>query len=216
MSGVRTPTVRTLALVSTVLVVLTAPAVADDGSDDDEPAVTPLPATSIGFGFQGHGSRIGGRSEAGFGPTLELAIGRGRWQYVGEASVATSGMDEWTTPATEARIDGRLLRGSLGLRWIARQFSPDSAGAIELFLQSALGAQRFDFEDGRGVTRPEVAVGFGVQIRKFHKPRLAFRLDARAVFTPNDRESALVACRGNCMAETGASTGFLSGITIAW
>jgi hypothetical protein len=205
--------VRTFALVSTVLVALTAAAVADDDNDDDE--VTPFPRTSIGFGFQGHGSRIGGRSEAGFGPTLELALGRGRWQYVGEASVATSGMDEWTTPALESRIDGRLLRGSLGLRWIARQFSPDSGGAIELLLVSALGAQRFDFDEGR-LIRPEVSLGFGVQIRKFRQPRLAFRFDVRAVFTPNNRESTLVACRGNCMAESGASAGFLTGIAIAW
>jgi hypothetical protein len=215
-SGVRTPTVRTLALVSTVLVALTAPALADDDDvDDDDEEVTPMPRTSVGFGFQGHGSRIGGRSEAGFGPTLELALGRGRWQYVAEASVATSGMDEWTTPALESEINGRLLRGSLGLRWIARQFTPAPAGAIELLLLAGLGAQRFDFDDGR-LIRPEVALGFGVQIRKFENPRLAFRLDARAVFTPNNRESALVSCRGNCMAESGASTGFLTGMTIAW
>ncbi len=214
MSGVRTAIVRTFALVSTILIALTAPALADD-DDDDELEIEPLPRTSMGFGFQGHGSRIGSRYEGGFGPTIEFAVGRGAWQYVAEASVATSGMDAWGTPALEEQ-DGRLVRGSLGLRWVARQFSPSRAVGIELLLLSALGAQRFAFDDNARLTRPEVSLGFGMQIRRFEKPRLTFRLDARAVFTPNDRKSSLVACRGNCMAEAGASTGFLSGITLAW
>ncbi len=206
--------VRTLALTIPLLSALMAPALADD--DDDGPEYTPLPAKSIAFGAYGHGSRIGGRSEGGFGPTVEVALGRGRWQYFAEVGIATAGLDDWTTPALKTRVDGRLLRGDLGVRWIARQFSPDSSGALEMFMLAALGAQRFTFENDDRLTRPEVSLGFGLQGRMFSRPRLAFRLDIRAVFTPNDHESALVACRGNCMMETGSSAGFLTGITLAW
>jgi len=200
--------------VITVVAALTAPALADDDTDDD--GFKPLPRRSVGFGFQGHGTRIGGRSEGGFGPTLEVALGRDRWQYFAEASIASTGMNDWTTPAVETRVNGRLVRGGVGLRWIARQFAPDESGGVELFLLSALGAQRFYFEDGGRLSRPEIALGFGIQGRVFSGPRIAFRFDVRAVFTPNSRESALVACRGDCVMETGSSTGFLTGIVLAW
>lgn len=198
-------------LVFTVVAALTAPALADE-----EPAFAPLPTKSVGIAIQGHSTRIGGRSEGGAGPTLEFALGRDRWQYFAEGSIASTGYDAPTSADPLARIEGRMLRGALGLRWIARQFAPDSSGGVELFLLSALGAQRFYFDDGGRLTRPEVALGFGIQGRIFRRPRLAFRIDARAVFTPNNRESALVACRGDCMDETGSSTGFITGIGLAW
>jgi hypothetical protein len=174
-----------------------------------------MPGRSLAIGVQGHGTRIGGRSEGGFGPSLELALGRDRWQYFAEASIASTGRNDWTTPAADTDIDGKLARGGIGLRWLARQFQVDTSGGLELFLLSALGFQRFYFDDGR-LTRPEVALGFGLQGRTYKRPRLAFRLDARVLFTPNDRESVLVACRGTCMTETGSSTGFLTGIALAW
>lgn len=202
---------------------LTAPALADDepdGPDAEEDAMyAPVPRRSLAIGLQVHGSRIGGRSESGVGPSLELALGRHRWQYFVEGSVATSGMNEWTAPALESRVDGRLLRGMLGARWVARQFQFNSSGGLELVLLGGLGIQRFAFEgdvvDGR-LTRPEITAGFGLQGRSFRRPRIAFRLDARAVFTPNSAESSLVACRGDCMMETGSSTGFVTGMALAW
>jgi len=212
--------VRTLALALTAVALSTAPALADD-DDDGEPDYEPLPKLSLAFGVQGHGTRIGGRSEGGFGPTMEAAYGRGRWQYVLEGSLATSGLNDWTTPGLETEITGRLVRGSLGLRWVARQFQTGSSGAIELLLLSGLGIQHFNLEDERTtssakLTRPEITVGFAIQGRSFRKPRLAFRIDMRAAFTPSDSESALVSCSGKCMSESGSSTGFLTGIALAW
>ena len=185
-------------------------------AEDTDPDYAPFPGRSIAIGVQGHGTRIGGRSEGGFGPMLEAAIGRGRWQYFGEAAVATAGLEQWTTPAADTRIDGRVARGGLGLRWLARQFAPGSGGGVELVLTSQVGAQRFYFADGGRLTRPEVALGFGIQGRGYRRPRLAFRLDVRLLFTPNGRESALVACSRTCMAEAGASTGFLTGMALSW
>lgn len=219
MSAVDSLTVRTFALVITIVAALTAPALADDDDGDGEQDYVGMPKLSAAFGIQGHASRLGARTEGGFGPTFELALGRGRWQYVAEGSIATSGMEVWTTPTILTKIDGRLVRGNLGLRWIARQFQTDRSGALELLLLSGLGVQRFKYDDprhGGRLTRPEVSVGFAIQGRSFRSPRLAFRIDVRAVFTPSDSESALVSCSGGCMDEAGSSTGLLTGIALAW
>ncbi len=109
-----------------------------------------------------------------------------------------------------------MLHGDLGVRWLARQFRPDSSGGIELFLLSALGIQRYYVANASRLTRPELAFGVGMQGRLYRKPRIAFRLDVRVLFTPNDREGDVVACRGRCMSEVGASTGFSTGIGFAW
>jgi hypothetical protein len=206
-----TLTVRPLALLLASLVVMAGTAHADD---EDE-AFVPFPRRSLAITGMAHGTRIGGQSESGFGPALELAVGRGRWQYIGEGSVASADRNDWTAPAADTRIDGRMLRGALGLRWLARQFRPDSGGGIELFLSSLLGLQRFYFDDGR-LTRPELGLGFGIQARIYKRPKVAFRIDVRVLFTPNDNESELVSCRGRCMDEAGSSTGFLTGMGLAW
>jgi hypothetical protein len=109
-----------------------------------------------------------------------------------------------------------MLRGDLGARWLARQFRPDSAGGIELFLLSAVGVQSFRFESDARLTRPELAFGFGIQGRMYRKPRIGFRLDSRLLFTPSDDEDAVVDCHSRCMAEAGASTGFSTGIAVLW
>ena len=197
-----------------VLVLATGVSRADDELDDDDGFV-PFKTWSMGIAAMGHGTRIGGRSETGFGPSLELAHGRDRWQYFAEAGFATAGMQPWTANAYDQRIDGRMARGGLGARWLARQFRPERSGGVELLLTSLLGLQRFYLGDTR-LTRPEIALGVAIQGRVYRRPRLAFRLEARVLFTPNDAEDALVACRGRCMDEAGSSTGFMTGIGVAW
>ncbi len=188
----------------------------DDDADDEDGEFVAFPTRSIALSGLGHGSRIGGLSESGFGVALELALGRGRWQYFTEALMSSAGYGPWTAGIDDMRIDGRMLHGGLGVRWLARQFRPDSSGGIEMFLLSMLGIQRFYFDDGGRLTRPEVALGAGFQVRLYKRPRLAVRIDARVVFTPNDRESALVSCRGRCDMEAGASTGFMTAFGVAW
>ena len=93
-----------------------------------------------------------------------------------------------------------MLRGGLGARWLARQFRPDSSGAIELFLVSLVGGQRYYLEQDDRVTRPELALGVGLQGRSFRRPRFAFRLDARVLYTSDDSNSM----------------GFMSGVGFVW
>jgi hypothetical protein len=217
--------VRTLAYAALALVagLVAAPSVAHADQDDDDPDgdFVPFRTRSIAIGGYGHGTRVGGQSEGGFGPTLELAYGRGRWQYLAEGSYASSSFDDpnappATTSTERMRIDGHVWRGALGARFLARQFMPDSSGGVELFLLSLVGMEHFHYSGGAKLTRPEVALGMGVQGRVYKKPHLAFRLDVRLLFTPNDRDSALVSCRDLCSKDPGSNTGFMTGIAFAW
>ncbi len=197
------------------LVAVTSVARADD--DDEDGDFVPMKTLSVAVAIGGHSTRIGGQSETGLGPSLELAYGRGRWQYIIEGGFATATLSEPEVGGNEpVTTSGRMLHGDLGLRWLARQFRPDSIGGVELLLLSALGVQRYYLGDATRLTRPELAFGFGIQGRLYRRPRIAFRLDMRVLFTPNDREGDVVACRGRCMTEAGASTGFSTGIGFAW
>jgi hypothetical protein len=187
--------VRALPLACLALVLLSGVARADDTIDDEDGDFVPLPKRSIGIAFGGHGTRIHGVSESGVGPSLELALGNDRWQYVAEGGFATS---NHTMPSTEAAIGGHVWRAAGGVRWLARQFRPDSHGGIELFVLSLAGVQRYHLDDGMRLTRAELALGFGMQARIYKKPRLTFRIDARVLLTPND------------------PTGFMSGVGFAW
>ncbi len=184
---------------------------ADDEYEDEDGAFVPLPKRSVAIAFGGHGTRIGGLSESGLGPSLELALGSERWQYFAEGALHTSSVQT----ASAVAVSGRMLSAGAGLRWLARQFRPDRDGGIELFLVSRAGYQRFYLTDGTRVGRPELAVGFGIQGRVYKRPRIAFRLDMRVLLTPSDRDTEVVVCRGRCMDES-ASTGFSTGVGFAW
>jgi hypothetical protein len=172
----------------------------DDTDDDDDGEFVAVPKRSVALSFVGHGTRIDGHSEGGVGAALELALGRGRWQYFLEGVLATSSISD---PNGDVMLSGRTANAGLGARWIARQFRPDRGGGIELFLLSRLGVQRFYFEDGSRVGRPELAVGFGIQGRVYKRPRIAFRLDTRVLFTPSDDMND-------------DTTGFSLGVGFAW
>lgn len=192
---------RALAPALALLVVLTGAARADEEPDPDGDYAA-FPRRSYAIGFQIHGTRVDGRSESGVGPSVEAALGRGRWQYLVEAALSDTNRDPTMSSggSDDMRVDGRLWRGGLGARWLARQFRPDSSGGVELFLHSLVGAQRYRYDDGVKTTRPEVSLGFGIQVRGYNKPRFAFRIDMRVLFT----------------ARTEDSTGFLTGLTLAW
>jgi hypothetical protein len=185
-------------------------------TDDEDGAFVPFPKRSIGFGLMIHGTGIGSDRESGVGPVAEFAIGRDRWQYLAEFAISTSTRQEANAdPSYDMGIAGKVLHGGAGVRWLARQFRPDQGAGVELFLLSMLGVQRFTFDDGR-LTRPELAAGFGMQVRTYRRPRLAFRLDARVLFIPNSNDSSLVQCRGRCTMDGGSSTGFMTAFGFAW
>lgn len=192
-------------LVCVVLLVSTTIAYADDDEDDD--GFSPNRKLSVAVGFAGHGSRVDGERESGFGALGEIAIGSGRWQYVGEALVGSAGRGDPTNELMH--VGGRMIHGGAGLRWIARQFRPDSSAGVELFLMSIAGLERFYFNDGDRVTRASASLGVGMQVRGFKKPRIAIRVDGRIVFfrdqIADSSENA-----------NPAAPGFMTGFSFAW
>ena len=157
----------------------------DDDVDDEDATFVANKRFSIGVSVGGHSTRVADKSESGFGTALELALGRDRWQYFIEGGIATSHV----MPAANATttIDGNLKHAGLGARWIARQFRPGSDGGIEMFLVSRVGMEWISLDDNKMSTRrPELAFGFGLQGRIYGRPRLAFRLEARVLATPNE------------------------------
>jgi hypothetical protein len=206
--------VRHVALALALVVAAAAPA----RGDDDGPEYVPAAKRSIGFGIVGHASRIGGVSEGGGGPSLELAVGVGRWQPFAEAAVSSAGFESWTMPAAESRIDGWMARGGLGVRWIATQFMLEPGAAFEMYLETFGGFERFWWNAGGRLTRPDVGVGVGTQVRVWKPFHTTIRLDARIVFTPGDRNGLWVSCRGSCppSSQSTSSTGLMAGLGWAW
>jgi hypothetical protein len=204
--------------VSLVLVLaLVGTAHADD--DDSDPIYTPVASHSFGVELGGHATRIGGVSETGWGMSVEAALGVNRWQPFAEAMFASVGVGSWNMPASETTLDGWMGRGGLGVRWIARQFEPDPDGAIELYLQALAGIEKFWWHDGGRLTRPDFGVGMGTQVRAYHMHGFTFRIDARIMFTPSDRDGLWVTCRGSTCPPSGqntSSTGFMTGIGVAF
>lgn len=187
-------------LIVLCLVLLAAGAARADEEDVDGDFVA-LPKRAVGVMFVAHSARLGGRDEGGAGAALDLAIGRGRWQYFIEGTLSSAALGEG-----DMTTSGRMLHGGLGARWLARQFrDQDKNGGFEMFLSSLVGVQRFYIDDGMRMTRPELALGFGMNARLYKGPRLGLRFELRIVFTPNDDEL-----------ESGTNTGYVAATGVTW
>jgi hypothetical protein len=213
--------VRHAGLASVLVIAATAATARAEG---DEPRFLPVGARSLALGFEGHAGRIGGVSEAGYGGYLELALGAGRWQPFVDGALATTGVNSWTAPAADTRVDGAMMRGGLGVRWIAAQFVPDPSGAVELAFETFAGIERYTWHDGSRLRRPDLGVGVATQIRIARPFHLTFRIGMRVVFAPSDRDGPWVACRSSSPdsgcdappAQQTSSAGFLTQIGFAW
>jgi len=188
---------------------------ADEG--ESERAFAPVPTYSFAIGLISHATYIAGLPETGLGPSVEVALGSGRSQLFGEAALAYVSQQTWTSSAYDARVIGWMGRAGLGVRWLARQVELEEGFATELYLLAAGGAERFWWHGGGKLTRPDLDVGLGIQIRSWKRPRFAMRIEARVVFTPGGQDTPMVACRGSCPANaTGSGTGLMTGLVFAW
>lgn len=185
-----------------VLAALTSPALAGDG-------IPPVADKAITIAVLGHGGKVGTTPVGGWGPSLELSLGRKRLQYFVEGSIL-----EERIGVEDDRISGHAYRGAAGLRWIARSFELGDKGAIDLHFEGFAGYSRLIFA-GNHVGRPELGLGVGYQIRAFFKGGdllngFAFRISARVVFSPASNREETVACRGTCPMGSGDSTGLMA------
>lgn len=192
------------------LVLLAATARADDG--DDGPFVA-APGHAFAVGVMGRASHLGGVDEGGAAGNLEFALGSGRFQYFAEALLGAANLEMPAAPA------GYIARGGVGVRWLARQFQPDSSGGgAELYLEAITGVERYWWQDGGRLTRPDLGVGVGMQMRAWGFHGVTVRLGSRIVFAPTDRDAALVACRGTgCPIGTSTGVaGLMAGLMVGW
>jgi hypothetical protein len=182
----------------------------------DESAFVPVPSHTFGLGVIGHATYIAGLPQTGFGPSLELSLGGGRWQLFGEAALAYVSQQTWTSSAYDSHIIGWMGRAGGGLRWLARQYQMDETGAAELYLLAAAGTERFWWHTGAPMTRPDIDVGVAVQMRGL-RPRFGMRLEVRVSFAPDAREMATAVCRGTCPTTSDSpGAGFLTGMVFTW
>lgn len=172
-------------------------------ADDEDDAYVPNRGHSFAIGFAGHGSHVHGRSEGGVGALAEFALGSGRWQYLAEGMVGSASLGDVNDPLMH--VTGRMLHGAAGVRWIARQFRPESSAGAELFFMGLGGVERFYFDDGGRVSRANASLGVGVQVRGYKRPHIALRVDGRIVFFRDDH-----------MRTSSGSPGFMTGFSFAW
>jgi len=172
-------------------------------ADDEDDAFVPNRGHSFAIGFAGHGSHVRGQSEGGVGALAELALGNGRWQYLAEGMVGSASLGDVNDPLMH--VSGRMLHGAAGVRWIARQFRPESSAGAELFFMGLGGVERFYFDDGARVLRANASLGVGVQVRGYKRPHIALRMDGRIVFFRDDH-----------MTTSSGSPGFMTGFAFAW
>lgn len=162
---------------------------AGTASADTDAAEWPARLRALYLG--GGVSYLGTESVGGPGITGEQAWGYGRWSLGGEASV------RWLP------WSGVALRSAVDAKWLARSFRPDSSGAIELYLDAGVGAELISGH-GAVVTRPDVRLGWGLQVRDVGRFRV--RMAIRITLAPSfDRDAVeTIACRGTCTTMTSA------------
>lgn len=200
---------------------------------DDHTRPAPFDRWDRGLFFAGHGASVAGISGGGFGLAGEVARGHGRWQLFGDASLM------WTTlavsrgpiadgaamaaaPAPAADVegaDGFETRLGLGGRRLLRAFEPDHSAAIELFAEGGVGVSRIWWNGGGTLTRPDVFVGVGWQVRGFETPLLAIRMAVKVIVqAPVDDDATAGLCQGTCPlpGHHGADPGFVGQIGVAW
>lgn len=165
--------VRHIAL---LLIALTATAHAGDGEDEDAYFAS-FPKLSVAAGMAGHGGRVDGKPEDGMAAVLELAYGRGRWQYLAEGDLGSTNLQRTMT----THVPGTRTRGALGMRWLARQFIPFDPLGIELYLRGTAGLSRYHWVDERE-THADLTLGLSVAARAFRRPHVFARFDLDMVF----------------------------------
>lgn len=175
----------------------------------DEPRVRPVRPVSAGVFFTGGATAVAESSASMIGASVELAAGWGRTQLFVENGFAWMQIGPQLAPRS-----GRMLRGALGVRWIARSWQIDRSAAVEMPFEAVAGAQRVSWDD-QVLVRPEIAVGTGIQIRAFQRPRFTVRFGMRVVWTPPDDAAVAMRCTGDCAPSPRGNTGFMVVLGVA-
>ena len=212
------------ALAAAALTAAPGGAAADDDDDRDPRQIAPLRGWTRGLYLGGYGGSIAGLSAGSFGLDLEVARGLGRWQLLGEASLHWVGVGAEPAPPGEPAPeldapDGIRARLGAGARVIVRSFEPDHSAAIELYLEGGVGLERIWWNGGGTLTRPDVVLGGGWQVRGLRSPRVTIRMGARVIVQPPaGRDATTTVCRGTCpgSGQSGLDGGLLAHLGVSW
>ncbi|HVV87763.1 MAG TPA: hypothetical protein VHE35_32210, partial [Kofleriaceae bacterium] len=135
------------------------------------------------------------------------------------AGTAAAGATTTTPPAGTAGTDGFDVRLGFGARRVLRAVEPDSSAAIELYVEGGGGVTRTWWNGGGTLTRPDLSVGAGWQIRGFQAPLLAIRLAVKVIVQPPIDDAATASlCHGTCppAGHHGGDTAFIGQFGVSW
>jgi hypothetical protein len=195
-----------------VLALTTGGARAEIIAVEPKPAIQPVKAFSWAAYFSGLGGAVNGTSVTALGPSGEVALGLGRTQLLLEVGAYYT-----TAGITPDYMQGFMLRTGVGARWIARSFSMDGDGAIDMVLDGLVGGEKTWWENDEELLRPEIIAGVGLQVRKHENPSFAIRFMLRLYFAPTDDEihvpmSAAARCAGSCEPDSHSNGGIMFAI----
>jgi hypothetical protein len=167
------------------------------------------PSRSISVGFVAQATRLAEQPNRNLGASVELALGRGRWQYFGEVGVLAVSIGEEVIRDHE----GYMLRGGAGVRWLARTFRA-GRGGLDLGLEAVAAVEDIRWTRGGHLLRPELGVGFCWDVRV---PWFVSRTSIRIVHAPRADAMDVPACRGSCASTPSPSAaGFMVITGLAW
>ena len=206
-TGVRLATLVTIAAIAAA-----SPARADDHAVDDA-AYAPWHSPELGLALVAQPlQRAGiGTQEDAYGPGIELAFGRDRWQLVAEAALGYTTRD---TGMMLMHPPGWVARAGGAIRWIARQYRPADEVATDFYLVGGIAAERSWWSDGTRIAEPDATVGFGMTVRALEH-RIGVRIEVRVVFELGDDGTA-PACRGTCPTAPANEPGLMGVWGLVW
>ena len=174
-----------------LLVILVAASTAGEARAEDWDRVK-WPKRTKALYLGGGATYLGNEGLGGPSVTGEYALGCCRWQLLGDAGLT------WYIPDGDGGGGGLGARAGVAGRWLARSFRADSSARIEMFMNGGTGIEHLAVGDGH-VTRPDLWVGWGVQVRLLEKKRM-MRITFRVAVAPSLDDDMVdrLACRGTC------------------
>lgn len=151
----------------------------------------------------------------GTGADIEVAAGVGK-----RGQVALEG---FLALLADNRFDTGMIHSRLGVtgRWFPRAFHPDSLAVFEMYVEAGTGLQSSWWDGGERLTRHDVTLGTGMQMRFRYRGQLALRNGVQFLWAEPAPLAQLerAVCRGTCPAAGHAApldVGFMWQFGLVW
>ena len=186
---------------------------ADEAGLDDR-----RPHWRVATSLVGGEMSMGGRDTPHGSLEFEVARARGSFQWLAAAQLGWMDGSPRDPMAGLPRLDGARLHARIGGRWIARTTRIDSSAAFQLYFDAAIGVETMAWRQLAPSGRPDLAFGWGLQVRGPLGPVQAFRIGLRLIAAPPIDEPAPAMQCADCVApeRRPIETGFASAIGVVW